>query len=299
MNKEQEKALIASVKSKSKYVALGFVAFLIALNCWTIVPANHEASVTSFGEVKEEVMEDGFHFVAPWWNIDQYSLQSDTHTFDNMGVASQDNFKTNMDASYTGSFVAGKASETRNSTGKASQYIKVHVEKTVQSCIVKAGGLQDNSRSFFKESVQKSMEEYIINCANTYLNSNKANGAYQLSQVRFSDINLHRTVQAFITKTKERNEAEQQQESALKIADLKAQEKTKKAEATDKSADFYASAKRKEADAAFYAAKQEAAGNKELSRSITPALVDYTKAKLWNGVLPTHSLGSNTAMFLK
>jgi len=46
-----------SIRSNSgvngSFIGIGIVGILvtlIALNCWTIVPANHEASATSFGD---------------------------------------------------------------------------------------------------------------------------------------------------------------------------------------------------------------------------------------------------------
>ncbi len=46
-------------------------------------------------------------------------------------------------------------------------------------------------------------------------------------------------------------------------------------------------------------AKADAEAIKEKTREISPVYVDYVRATRWNGVYPTHVLGSNTSMFLK
>lgn len=273
-------------------IVAGIVGVIIALNSFTIVSTNHEASVSSFGEVHEGKVLTGFNWVAPWWSIDEYSLQHDTMSYDDLGVASQDKFKTNMDVAFTGSFLSGNADKTRMSTGTADRFKEVHVYKRVLSCLTKAGAEVEDSQAFFEKDVQERLADSTIGCVNSYLATVGTN--YKLSAVQFSDIRLDKRVQAFIVKTKEREEGEKQQESLTRAAEEKAKILVQDAKARDDAAAHDKEARKKAADAKFYEMQQEAAGNKELQKSLSKELVEYKKAQRWDGKLPHVQAGSGS-----
>lgn len=274
--------------------AVGVLAVIIGLNSFTIVNVGEEAATSSFGVVHKGTIT-GFNLVAPWWSVDSYSLQHDTYTYDDVGVASLDKFKTQMDVAITGSFVAGYADEIRRNTGTDYKFLQTHVYKRVRSCLVKAGGTVINSQAFFSKGVQEKLSSDTLTCANDYLSGI---GGYQISAVQFSDIALDPQVRAFMVKTKQRQEEENQAMANLQIAETNAQKIVKEAEAQDQAAEFAKMARMKAADAALYEVQMQAQGNKELTRSLTPALVDYIKAQSWDGKLPQYSMGGEAGLLL-
>lgn len=286
----------------TKHIKIGiaaiitFFAVIVGLNSWTIVPAGEEGVSSAFGEVHDEPLY-GFNLVPFWYTIDEYSNQLKTHTWDDVGVPSKDKFKTNMDISFTGLFVKGKGPSIRLETGTSGRYMETHVNKMVLSCAIKAGGTVENSQKFFDEDTQKEMARYVAECTNDYLIA-EAGGGYTVTEVQFTDIRLDPQVKAFMVKTKEREEGERQQESETRAAKEKAKIIEQNAEAADKAAAFNRDARMKAADALLYEKQMEAKGNLELAKSITPALVEYTKAKQWDGKMPTTVAGEGTGMIL-
>lgn len=292
-----------STESKNALPKLigGIVVFLIlailALNCYTIVSTNSQASVESFGQVHQGKILEGFNFVMPWWGIDEYSQQYVTKSYDDLKIASQDKFKTNMDVSFTGYFEPAYADKIRGTSGTAAQFLGTHVDKRVLSCQTKAGLTVETSQAFFDKVIQVKMSDFTLNCVNDYIMT--IGGGYTLVTVQYSDIRLDPIVRGFMVETKKRQEGENQALSDLQIADTNAQKLVKTSAAKLLSAANDKKAAALAAEAVAYAMAQEAAGNAKLAKSVTPALTAYMKAKAWNGVLPTHSLGSNTSMFLK
>jgi len=292
-----------NLKLKSGFGGLVVAALaLVAWNSWTICSVGSECTATSFGTVVKENMV-GFNLVPFWYNIDEYDIKDNTWTFDNMGVPSQDNFKTGMDVSFTGHFEEGANGHIRRTVGNENRYLNTHVKKQMRSCVIGAGGTVELSQEFFKDVVQRAMSDAAIACINKYQESKDVANAgvpnFVVTAVQFADINLATTVKKMIIGTKERQEKEKHAASALEIADKKAQEKTKVSAAVKLAAVDYKAAAISKAEGLKEAAELEAEGNKKLAASVTPALVQYVRAKAWNGQYPTHMLGDNTAMFLK
>lgn len=269
---------------------------IFSLNCFTIISTGSEASVESFGEVHENKILTGFNGVLPWWGIDEFNLLHDTNVLDDKGIPSKDKFKTNMDISYTGSFLTGKADAIRGTTGTAYQFLDTHIGRKVLSCTIKAGGTVESSQEFFSESVQISMADYVVGCVNDYVDT--IGGGYEISQVQFTDIRLAREVREFMVLTKQRQEGEEQQESQLRIADLKAQEVQKVSNANKLASIDNKVASQNVSDAKFYDMKQEALGNAELQKSLSPELVRYVEAQRWDGKRSHVVAGAGTELLI-
>ena len=54
-------------------IVVGILCILLAFKSFTIVTAESQASVTSFGEVHQGKVLEGFNLIAPWWEIDEYN----------------------------------------------------------------------------------------------------------------------------------------------------------------------------------------------------------------------------------
>ncbi len=265
-------------------IAGGILTAVVGLNSFTVITAESEGSVTSFGEVKKGKILTGFNLVAPWWSIDEYNNLLETVTLENRGIPSQDKFKTEMDISYTGQFVKGYADKIRSSTGTSDQFKTTHVDKKVRSCAIGAGTRVANSQAFFEEKTQVEMTRFVLDCVNDYLSSDEVGDGFRLTQVQFTNISLDPIVKEFMVTTKQRQEQEEQQVSSLKIADLKAQEVTKVAQAKEQASIFDKKAAQNVSDAKLYDMEKTAEGNTVLSKSITPELTAYIEAQRWDGV---------------
>ena len=289
-----------NIRYKAEIISIVVAVLLLiaGLNAFTIVTAESEASVTSFGEVKKGKILTGFNWVAPWWSVDEYNNLLETVTLEGRGIPSQDKFKTEMDISYTGKFIKGNADKIRSTTGTANQFKRTHVDKKVRSCAIGAGTRVPNSQAFFEETTQAEMTRFVLTCVNDYLNSSEVGGGFQLTQVQFTNISLDPIVKDFMVTTKQRQEQEEQQASSLKIADLKAQETTKIAAANEQASIYDKKASQNRSDAKLYDMKKEAEGNKALTESLNSDLIKYIEAKKWDGVRSKIVAGQNTDLLV-
>jgi regulator of protease activity HflC (stomatin/prohibitin superfamily) len=288
-----------SVPVLSGLVAGLLITIIVALNSFTICGVGEECTATAFGKVVQEDIT-GFEVVPFWYTIGTLNIKDQSWAFNDMGVPAKDKFKTSMDVSFNGKFMSGFGGEITNNVGTPSQFLQTHVDKPMRSCVIKAGTATENSKMFFDEATQRLMAETTKECVNLYLDNIKdTEGAFMVTEVRFSDIRLDTRVEAMIVKTKEREEAEERQASQLRIKDLEAQEVEKVAAANKAAAADNRDAAIFKAEGVKQAMILEAEGNQKLAKSLTPELTAYTLAKLWNGVRSTHVLGRETTYLLK
>jgi regulator of protease activity HflC (stomatin/prohibitin superfamily) len=289
---------IKNGKSIIAGIVAAILALVIALNSFTIITTGSEASVESFGKVHLDKVLTGFNLVAPWWGIDEYNGLLETKTLEDKGIPSQDKFKTQMDISYTGHFLYGYADKIRSTTGTDTQFLNTHVEKKVRSCTIGAGTRVISSQAFFEEKTQAFMTQFVLECVNDYMQDSVVGGGFELTQVQFTEINLDPVVRKFMVTTKERQEEEEQQESKLRIADLKSQEITKTSASNRLASVDNKISSQNVSDAKMYDMKQEALGNIDLAKSVTPELVRYMEAQRWDGKRSQVVAGSGTELLI-
>jgi len=280
-------------------IASALIGTLVLFNSFTTVGVGKEKVGATFGKVHDSALTSGVHLVNPLADFEEYDLQEMTYTWDNIGVPAQDNLKTYMDVSVTGHFMSNKTVAVRENQGTASGFMRSQVEKRVSATVIEVGKeLAKDSQAFYGKSTLAQMEDEIIKRLNDDLNPR----GYNITAVKFADINLPDVVTKAVVKTKQRQQEVNEQAAKLEIADLKAQERTAVAEANSKSASFNAQAKREMADAKLYEMQQEAEGNKALARSVTPSLIKLKNAEAnlkWNGVMPTHVMGEGTNLLMQ
>lgn len=295
-------------KSPAAKIAIGaitaivaIIVLIVAFNAWTIVGVGKEKVGATFGKVHESALGSGFYIVNPLADFERYDLQEVTYTWEDLGVPAQDNLKTSMDVAITGHFISGMTANVRENIGSSDGFMASQVNRRVPAMIVEVGKeLAVVSQDFYGETTLARMETEI----KFRLNKELQQRGYQITTVKFSDINLPQVVTAAIVKTKQRQQEVNEQLAKLKIADLQAQEKTAEAQAASKSAAFNATAAELTADAELYRIQRVAEGNLALSASVTDKLIELKEAEaglLWNGVMPTTMLGAtpNVLMNLK
>lgn len=291
MNKASPVKLVAGA-------AAAFLSVIVAMNSFTAVGVGKEKVGATFGSVHPAALTSGIHLVNPLANFETYDLQEVTYSWDDLGVPAQDNLKTSMDVAITGHFIPGQTVRVREDQGSADGFLRNQVKRRVPAIVVEVGKeMAANSQDFYGKTTLARMETEIVSRLNEELNPR----GWKVTAAKFSDINLPPVVTNAVVKTKSRQQEVNEQEAKLKIADLKAQERTAIAKANSESAKHNAAAKRFAADAELYRMKQEAAGNKALASSASPALIRLKEAEArlkWNGQLPTHMLAPGTDVLM-
>ena len=301
MNETTRKSPAAKVAIGAITALVAIIVLVVAFNAWTIVGVGKEKVGATFGKVHESALGSGFYIVNPLADFERYDLQEVTYTWEDLGVPAQDNLKTSMDVAITGHFISGMTANVRENIGSSDGFMASQVNRRVPAMIVEVGKeLAVVSQDFYGETTLARMETEI----KFRLNKELQQRGYQITTVKFSDINLPQVVTAAIVKTKQRQQEVNEQLAKLKIADLQAQEKTAEAQAASKSAAFNATAAKLTADAELYRIQRVAEGNLALSASVTDKLIELKEAQaglLWNGVMPTTMLGAtpNVLMNLK
>jgi|TARA_B110000908_G_C10132583_1_gene392931 regulator of protease activity HflC (stomatin/prohibitin superfamily) len=301
MNETTRKSPAAKVAIGAITALVAIIVLVVAFNAWTIVGVGKEKVGATFGKVHESALGSGFYIVNPLADFERYDLQEVTYTWEDLGVPAQDNLKTSMDVAITGHFISGMTANVRENIGSSDGFMASQVNRRVPAMIVEVGKeLAVVSQDFYGETTLARMETEI----KFRLNKELQQRGYQITTVKFSDINLPQVVTAAIVKTKQRQQEVNEQLAKLKIADLQAQEKTAEAQAASKSAAFNATAAELTADAELYRIQRVAEGNLALSASVTDKLIELKEAQaglLWNGVMPTTMLGAtpNVLMNLK
>lgn len=276
-------------------LALGGIAFLIAINSYTTVNAGHNKVATLFGEVKQEPLPEGFHIVNPLLDFTTFDLRQVTNTWQKIQVPSQDKLKTSMDVSVTFRLDSSQTPRVLQETGNLNAVVAKHITPKVRSLLREAGKSVARSQDFYLDTVQQDLQLYMEDGLAKYL---EPKGVI-VEAVLFRDVTLPNVVTSAVVQTKERQEQLEREKAQLQIVEQQAQQQVKQAEAREQAAIADANAKRTHADAEAYRILKEATSqadaNKALAKSITPELVKYNSIERWNGAYPSTLLSGGDA----
>ncbi len=277
-------------------IALG--ALLIAMNCYTTVPAGHNKVATLFGEVQPEPLEEGLHIINPLLNFTEFDLRAVTETWSQVQVPSQDKLKTSMDVSVTFRLDGTRTPMILKETGTLHDAVAKHVTPKVRSLLREAGKSVGQSQDFYLDTVQQELQIYVEEGLTEYLYPK----GVIVDAVLFRDITLPPVVTSAVVQTKERQEQLEREKAQLQIVEQQAQQQVKQAEAREQAAIADANAKRTQADAEAYRIKAEAEAQAEanqlLARSVTTDLIRYNSIEKWNGEYPRTLLGGSDGVLL-
>ncbi|WXX18458.1 hypothetical protein TacPo2_3 [Pantoea bacteriophage TacPo2] len=280
-----------------------FLFILLLLKPFKVISDTEEGVQKSWsGQIYSQPMTAGLHWMNPFNSVTTFPMTYKNVQLSGIGVPAQDGFKTTMDISVTGKFIPGMTPGVLKSTGNTEQFAAVHISKRITAKLIDAGKKYAVvSQNFYDENTLNKVREEIILTANQELEPL----GWKVTAVEISNIDLPDVIKNAISESKVRAEQVKRQKESLAIAALKAQEIEKVAESNSKATKMNADAAeyrvKKEADAKVYSAGKEAAGNKEIAASVTPALVDYMNAQAkmkWDGVQPTTVVGGNTPMIM-
>lgn len=270
-------------------VIIGLV-LLVLINSFTTVPAGHTKVATLFGNVVNIPLREGFHIVNPLLDFTKFDVRSQTFTWKEIEVPSQDKLKTKMDISITFNLIASETPNMKATVGNGASVLATYITPKVRSVLREAGKTVLQSQDFFLDTVQLELQDYVETKLRAYL---VPKGVY-ITAVLFKDITLPEVVTKAVILTKERQELLERERASLLIVEQQAQQEVKRAEARAEAALSDADAIKTLADAEAYkiiaVAIAQARANTKLSKSITGQLVEYKRIEVWNGVYPTTML---------
>ena len=277
--KDKKPGLFKSLMALAVPVIVAVLVVLLLLST-TVIKAGHTGVVSTFGRVSETVLQEGFHFKLPWQKV------------------------TKMDNRIVKLDVATEAFSSDLQTVAVNLAVNYRVDPKMSYSIVKNVGtnFEDTLITPAVNEVMKSiLAKYTAEQSITNRNAVSAalleglNEKLSVSGITISDINIidFDFSDVYIAAIEAKQVAEQEKLRAQIEQQQLTMEQNAKAERQVIDANAAAEVAKIEAEAAEYAGQREAAANEAISKSLTPALIDYYKVQQWNGTLPTVS-GADT-----
>ena len=268
------------------YSAFGVSALIICMSLLITVPAGHVYVATLFGKVQGSLYREGLHIVNPLLNFTSFDLRQKSH-LETAGIPAEDKLITTMDVSVQYRTIGEMAPEILRNTGTAESLIQVHMIPKLRSILREQGKGVAISQDFFKESVQRQLQETLQIGLSEFL----APKGLQVETILIRDVQLPDVIRTAITETKKREQEVLKQQAELERFATEQDQKVKQAESELKAAKLEAQKIKELADAEAY--KIDVI-NRTLAQS--PNYIELKKVEQWNGVLPLYSGGQNIPM---
>lgn len=265
------------------------IVFLILSAFLVVAPGTNQVK-TVFGSVDPKPLEAGVHLVNPLADFVEYDLRQQTTTLEDVTLQTQDRLSSMVDISVTLSAKATTTPTMYVDSGTLPQAMDKHVTPALRSIIREVGRTVPEAQQLVNADVQSRVQDEIENKLNEYLSDK----GFVVHAVMLRDIELPSEVKQAVIQSVQRKEQIEREKAQLKIVEQQAQQQVVQAQAAERAAIATANAVRTKADAEAYRilteAKATADGNKEIAKSLTNDLVNYTEATKWNGVLPSTAL---------
>jgi regulator of protease activity HflC (stomatin/prohibitin superfamily) len=284
---------------------------IIGINSFTRVEAGMGGVQYSlFGGLKQEVLPEGGHVHAPWTNVTQYPVSTETVALRNSKKNEEDREDNSLqvntsggktvaaDVRYAYKFEGDRLPEIfkrfrrQDAEWISDNYIKQIVLDTIQSQTTKHSVL---------EVYADQREEITASVKKTLIKSLKEDGIV-LEKFTITDIRLDSKTQEILQQVTDaenqkvvlQRAQENLKEEAKNIAQQKLNDKLA-AEGDKATAIVNAE---KIAQETLIKADAQAQANKKLEQSLTPGIVQYEWIKKWNGAQSVVSGGSNSIVNL-
>lgn len=268
------------------YGCLALSAILFAMSIVITVPAGHVKVATLFGKVQNNNYREGLHVVNPLLAFTNFDLRQKTHK-EQAGIPAEDKLITTMDVSVQYRTIGDMAPDILRNTGTTEALIQVHMIPKLRSILREQGKGVEKSQDFFKESVQRQLQQTLQSGLAEFL----APKGLQVETVLIRDVQLPAVIRTAITETKKREQEVLKQQAELERFATEQDQKVKQAESELKAAKLEAEKIRALADAEAYKINVI---NKTLAQS--PNYIELKKVEQWNGVLPVYAGGENIPM---
>ncbi|VUD41782.1 hypothetical protein TDB9533_00559 [Thalassocella blandensis] len=261
------------------------VIFLLSTVIIT-VPAGHVKVATFFGKVQDNTFHEGLHIVNPLLDFTTFDLRQKTHK-ETAGIPAEDKLITHMDVSVQYRTIGQMTPDILRNTGTTEALIQVHLIPKLRSILREQGKGVAMSQDFFKETVQRQLQETLQVGLAEFL----ASKGLQIETVLIRDVVLPDVIRTAITETKRREQEVLKQQAELQRFATEQDQKVKQAESELRAAKLEAQKIKELADAEAY--KIDVI-NKTLAKS--PNYIELKKVEQWNGVLPVYTGGDNIPM---
>lgn len=268
------------------YVSLLLCAVALVVATVITVPAGHVKVATLFGKVQDNTYHEGLHIVNPLLDFTTFDLRQKTHK-ETAGIPAEDKLITTMDVSVQYRTIGEMAPDILRNTGTTEALIQVHLIPKLRSILREQGKGVEKSQDFFRESIQRQLQETLQVGLAEYL----APKGIQVETVLIRDVVLPEVIRTAITETKKREQEVLKQEAELERFATEQEQKVRQAKAEFEAAQLEAQKIKALADAEAY--KIEVI-NRTLAKS--PNYIELKKVEQWNGKLPIYTGGDNIPM---
>lgn len=268
------------------FAVLIALAFVVALSPFTIVDPGNVGVVTVFGDVREKPFNEGFHWMNPLADVEEWNIkvQEQTHSY---GAASKDlqdvsvamtiNFRLLGDSAPTMYQTVGRNYFTTIMIPAAAETLKAEIALHNASEILK-------NRPQIKTTIQTKLSTWL----NKY--------GVEVTEIALKNITFSKEYQNAIEKKQLEEQKAQQKQYELLQAQKQAEivEAAAKGEANAKIAQATG-----EAEAIKLRGEAEAEYNRKVSQSLTRDLLALKYYEKWGGVLPQTMLNGDTTPLLQ
>jgi regulator of protease activity HflC (stomatin/prohibitin superfamily) len=276
---------LSPLRGLAKTIIVPALLVFVALFCVQQVPAGHVKVATLFGEVQDNVYEEGLHFpVNPLYAWHEYDVRQKTLKFDKMGVPSQDQLISHFDVSLQYRLMGAKAPEVKKNTGTAQDVVQIHVVPYFRSLMREQGKTVANAEEFYSESVQNRMQEHMMSALTQKLEP----VGIQMQGILIRNVILPPFIAKAVEDKKRREQEAEKQKAELKRFSTEQEQKIATANAEFEAAKLEEQRIRLLADAEAYKIEKI---NQAAQQS--PAYIQLKQIEAWNGILPKYVGGEN------
>jgi regulator of protease activity HflC (stomatin/prohibitin superfamily) len=258
-------------------VALVF-GFIITSMFITTIGAGHAGVVYNRnGGLEKETLGQGWHFVSPFKRVTEYPIATETVTYDDVTIGTRDGKPIQTTFSYNYHIELTKLTEIFNKFRGAKSDV---IEKGFLKSRLTEMAKEVTTKYTVLEILGEKSSEVSMNIQEKFAEDAKEIG-FIIEAVTFTPPVPDKQTQAAIQAKVDAQQKLEQEKVELEKAKVIADKQRVEAQGN--------------ADKALIEAEGRAKANKLLQQSITPELIEYEKAKKWDGKLPTVS-GGNTPM---
>jgi len=260
------------------------------LLCSTTIEAGYAGVVyNANGGIEQQTLGQGWHMVAPWKSVTEYPVSTETVSLtkatseespndNSINISTREGKPVSVDVMYSYHMEQDKLPHIFTKFRRAEAdvieagYIKAQLKNAINSVTSSYGVLDVYGEK--RAEIQGKIEE-------AFRDALKSDGIV-VESFNFGEIRPDAQSMAAIQAKVDAQQKLQQLETEKKQAEVQAEKA--RIEATGK------------ADAALIEAQGKAKANQVLQLSLTPELIEYTKAQKWDGKLPVYQGGSGTIM---
>lgn len=279
---------------KPAIVSLFGVILILASNAFTIIPSGYTGVKTSFGQIQELTLQNGFNWKRPF--IDSIELvnnkQQDLHFADKTQIWGETSEKIPVYMS--------DVTVTIQIDNEKSSWIYANVSDYKSQLVnepMVASSLKNASEQFTAEevTVRSNIENKACEELQKSVDAKYGENVVHIKKVVINDMDFEDSYNEAIN---QKNLAQKQQEAQAIQNQTAIEAANKDAEIKRVTAEAEANAKvtqaQGEADATKVKADAEAEANQKLAQSLTESVLENKFYEKWNGQLPTVTGSTST-----